>query len=146
MKHEKLKLTVPWGEIEEGAQEQIRAVLEIPSLKKLAIMPDVHQGYTLPIGGVALMDGVISPEFVGVDIGCGMCAMTTDIKYDISDADAVRREIEKRIPVGFNQRNKDLEYDNFECSIMDGSLLQKINAKVKNQLGTLGGGNHFLRS
>lgn len=144
MRHDKLRLTIPWNEIEEGAQEQIKSVLEIPSLKKLAIMPDVHQGYTLPIGGVALMDGVISPEFVGVDIGCGMCAMITDIEYDIRDPDIIRKEIESRIPVGFNQRNKDLKYDNFKCGLMGRALVQKINAKVKNQLGTLGGGNHFI--
>ena len=115
MKHEKLKLTIPWDEIEEGAQEQIKSVLKVPSLKKLAIMPDVHQGYTLPIGGVALLDGMICPEFVGVDIGCGMCAMVADIQYDIKNPDEIRDEIEKRIPVGFNQRNKDLEYDLFSC-------------------------------
>lgn len=144
MQNDKLKLTIPWNEIESGAQDQINVALELPFLKTLAIMPDVHQGYSLPIGGVALLDGMISPAFVGVDIGCGMCAMITDIEYGILDPNSVRADIEKRIPVGFNQRNENLEYANFKCQLMDRGLVQKINAKIKNQLGTLGGGNHFI--
>jgi len=62
--------TVPLEEIEQSAQQQIFDVLELDCLKKLAIMPDVHAGYDLPIGGVALLEGMISPSFVGYDIGC----------------------------------------------------------------------------
>ncbi len=67
---EKLKSLIPIHEIEQSAQTQIYANLELDFLKVLAIMPDVHMGYTLPIGGVALLDNVISPEYVGYDIGC----------------------------------------------------------------------------
>jgi tRNA-splicing ligase RtcB len=71
--HPKLRLTIPWESIELEAQNQIRRVLSVPELECLAIMPDVHPGYDLCIGGVALLRGLISPSFVGYDIGCGMC-------------------------------------------------------------------------
>ncbi|MCK5018715.1 MAG: RtcB family protein [Candidatus Peribacteraceae bacterium] len=67
---EKLATLIPMNEIEIGAQQQIYNALKLDFLIKLAVMPDVHQGYSLPIGGVALLDGVISPSYVGYDIGC----------------------------------------------------------------------------
>lgn len=143
---DKLALTIPWMDIERGAQKQIETVLELPFLKRLAIMPDVHQGYSLPIGGVALLDDVISPPYVGVDIGCGMCCVITDIPYtDIIGLEYdVKRLIESDIPVGFNSHKRAFEYPAFISPTMTKNQLGKIQSKIGKQLGTLGGGNHFI--
>ena len=66
---------------QQSAQQQIYATLELDFLEKLAIMPDCHTGYTLPIGGVAILNEVISPEYIGYDQGCGMCCIITNIPY-----------------------------------------------------------------
>ena len=68
-------------DIEEGALEQARNLANLPFIfKHIAIMPDAHQGYGMPIGGVMATLGVIVPNAVGVDIGCGMCAIRTSLK------------------------------------------------------------------
>jgi tRNA-splicing ligase RtcB len=142
----KLKTLIPMEMIELSAQEQIYKELARPFLKKLAIMPDVHMGYTLPIGGVALLNNVISPEYVGYDIGCGMCCVVTDI-----DAHWLLKGIEKTIfdkiyrdiPVGFNCGDKK-PYNAFVSASGDQNLNDKVNARLNIQLGTLGSGNHFI--
>lgn len=65
----RLALTIPQENIEMEAWKQIEDILTLDCLKRLAIMPDVHAGYDMPIGGVALLEGFISPSFVGYDIG-----------------------------------------------------------------------------
>lgn len=79
-KLDKLSTLIPLHDLEQSAQQQIYDALGLDFLIKLAVMPDCHTGYTLPIGGVALLDNVISPEYVGYDIGCGMCHITTRLK------------------------------------------------------------------
>ena len=64
-KIDKLSTLIPMHLIDQGAQEQIYDALNLDFLVKLAVMPDIHKGYLLPIGGVALLDGVISPNYVG---------------------------------------------------------------------------------
>ena len=76
---------LPFDKIEQSALEQIESVSRLPFVRTMAIMPDVHMGYTMPIGGVALMEGVISPACVGYDIGCGMIYYETSI--DVADVD-----------------------------------------------------------
>ena len=142
----KLALTIPWEEIESGAQSQIIAVLGLPFLKRLAIMPDVHQGYDLCIGGVALLDSVISPTFVGMDIGCGMRTSIFRVAQNW-EWDSRMRTMEKilrSIPVGFNSHKRSKPYRDFSTPSMSLSENQAVNAKLKKQLGTLGGGNHFI--
>lgn len=77
MIHPKLTSLIPWEQIDLTAQQQIITVLAMPNLIQLSIMPDVHAGYFLCIGGVALMQDVVVPAFVGFDIGCGMCHINT---------------------------------------------------------------------
>ena len=79
MKKEKLSTLIPLEELEYEAISQIDALLEHDFVKKVAIMPDCHTGYDLPIGAVAKLDGVISPSYVGMDVGCGMCYVDTKI-------------------------------------------------------------------
>ena len=114
-KLKKLSTLIPIHELEIDAQNQVYDALKLDFLIKLAIMPDCHTGYSLPIGGVALLDSVISPGYVGYDIGCGMCYVVTDFiaedffkrenrKYKIFE------EIYEKVPVGFTwwDENKDV--------------------------------------
>ena len=67
-------------DIEDGALEQAKNLANLPfAFKHVAIMPDSHQGYGMPIGGVLATKGVVIPNAVGVDIGCGMCAVKTSL-------------------------------------------------------------------
>ena len=74
---EKLFTLIPLDQLEQSCQQQIYDELERPFLLKMAVMPDAHTGYMLPIGGVALLDSVISPNYVGYDQGCGMTHYNT---------------------------------------------------------------------
>lgn len=148
---ERFETLIPIQEIESGALDQIKNCLEFKFLKKLAIMPDVHKGYTLPIGGVALLDGVISPDFVGYDIGCGMIFYDTQILIkDIFPDKASKQEaydkINEKIPVGFNIHDDSVHttYPNFKSTIKNKELDDRVGGKLHKSLGTLGGGNHFI--
>lgn len=130
-------------EIEKGAQEQAEHLAQLPfAFKHIALMPDCHQGYGMPIGGVLATKNVIVPNAVGVDIGCGVIALNTYIK-EVKDLKGVVEKIKATVPVGFKRQDKPLNF----------WLLQKIDylnicgAEYENalhQLGTLGGGNHFI--
>ncbi len=148
-KLEKLHSLVPIHLLEQGAQQQIYNALDLDFLIKLAVMPDCHKGYTLPIGGVALLDNVISPEYVGYDIGCGMCFILTRLKADKFFNNKKKKikffdEIYKRIPVGFNSGDKQHRYKRFKNASGDKDLANKVEDRIYIQLGTLGGGNHFI--
>ena len=146
---EKLHSLVPLHEIEEGAYKQIMNVLQLDFLKSLAIMPDVHAGYDLCIGGVALLDNHISPSFVGYDIGCGMTHINTKVKTEDvfcnkKEKETLFKRIYQHIPVGFNLRSKALDYKEFKSASGDKKLDERIQGKLCASLGTLGGGNHFI--
>jgi tRNA-splicing ligase RtcB len=113
-------------------------------------MPDAHFGYGMPIGGVMATEGVIVPNAVGVDIGCGMCAQRTSLT-DISSEKlkAIVAGIRKYIPLGFKHHKKrqdparmpkvGLGYQQNDLHV----LSREYNNALT-QLGTLGGGNHFI--
>jgi tRNA-splicing ligase RtcB len=110
-------------------------------------MPDSHQGYGMPIGGVLATNGVIIPNAVGVDIGCGMCALKTSLtEIDTSSLKKVMGHIRKKIPLGFNhhkERQSEKLMPSTENIIKDGIVVRQYEAALK-QIGTLGGGNHFI--
>lgn len=144
---------IPEHEIEPEALQQIYNWLNLSFLKKLAIMPDVHTGYSLPIGGVALLNGVISPVAVGYDIGCGM--ISVDLKTKVSeiiparkDQEKIYKDITNIIPLGFNifQSPKfKIGYFVPSISTKDSKRLkEEVDKKLGKSLGTLGGGNHFI--
>jgi tRNA-splicing ligase RtcB len=152
MIHPKLKLTVPWESIDPEAQRQIVRVLAMPELERLAIMPDVHAGYDLCIGGVALLRGVISPPFVGYDIGCGMCHVNTGAtlrELGLDSMDSRRKlfgRIREIIPAGLG-KIAGVGYDggfSFKSALGDAAFDKKVNYFVRTQFCTLGSGNHFL--
>jgi tRNA-splicing ligase RtcB len=150
MKDERLRLLIPMEKLEWGAQQQIYDALKLDFLKILAVMPDCHQGYSLPIGGVALLERVISPAYVGYDIGCGMCLIVLPVKMDEFGKDQndylgeIFREIYQKIPVGYNRRKEGLPYEEFKSSCGSKELDKSIAEKLYTQHGTLGSGNHFI--
>ena len=135
--------------MEDGALEQAKNLANLPfTYKWVSIMPDSHQGYGMPIGGVLATKDVVIPNAVGVDIGCGMCAVKTSLtEIDKETLKKIIGEIRKVVPVGFNKHNEE----------QDVERMSKTNINVKNfpvvfrefenalySLGTLGGGNHFI--
>jgi len=136
-----------WCEdLEVGAAEQAHYLAIHPSMfHHVALMPDCHQGYGMPIGGVIACRDVI-PNAVGVDIGCGMVAVDTGLLADACDTDLLKHimgEIRKVVPVGFAHQEKVQEWEGFD-DCPDIQILQTELPKAFCQLGTLGGGNHFI--
>jgi tRNA-splicing ligase RtcB len=146
--NEKLPIKMWLNDIEDGALEQAKNLANLPfSFKHIAIMPDAHQGYGMPIGGVCATKGVVSPNMVGVDIGCGMCAAKTSLtEIDIETLKKIMGEIRKAIPVGFN-KHKEKQSMDWENEIDDGDIPKICMREWQNaskSIGTLGGGNHFI--
>jgi len=147
---DKLHSLIPMEQIEPSALTQILDVLSLDCLKKLAIMPDVHTGYDLVIGGVALLDGHISPSFVGYDIGCGMVFISTGVRTSDLLPDKRARvglfqKIQNLIPSGFSSsKTKDHGFGRFVSPSGNKELISRVTDKVESQAGTLGGGNHFI--
>ena len=135
------------GNPEEGAVQQAVNISKHPWLVgNVCLMPDTHEGYGMPIGGVAALNEAICPNMVGVDIGCGMLAVKTNLK-DISK-DQVKKVMGKicdRIPVGFNHHKEPQINDIFNNDLWNKTTVCKEQFQsAQYQLGTLGGGNHFI--
>lgn len=113
-------------------------------------MPDVHYGKGATVGSVIVMKQAVSPAAVGVDIGCGMTAVKTNLKAkDLPDnLKAIRSEIEKNIPVGFNQHENLVKSKGIAELFTEfkelNAPVQPLLGKSLKQVGTLGGGNHFI--
>ena len=139
------------NEVEDLAMEQIANLASLPFLfHHLAIMPDVHAGMGMPIGGVlATVDAVI-PNAVGVDIGCGMCAVKTSWQVSNIDQNVLRKtimkEIREAIPVGFSHHGvaQDEQFMPTGYDISSLKIVSEEYESAKTQIGTLGGGNHFI--
>jgi tRNA-splicing ligase RtcB (3'-phosphate/5'-hydroxy nucleic acid ligase) len=146
--------------IEESCLEQAYHLSNLPFIHKwVSLMPDTHTGMGMPIGGVIATNGVIIPNAVGVDIGCGMGFIGTNIK--IADLKAINTpngsliqgiigDILRNIPVGFAKHKStqtsytlDKAINELDKYAHDPELLGEINAGYY-QIGTLGGGNHFI--
>lgn len=144
---EKQKLPIySWCENpEQGAIDQAINLSNLPfAYHHISLMPDCHQGYGMPIGGVLATKSVIVPNAVGVDIGCGMRAMRTNIQdIQIDDLKEIMGEIRKVIPVGFNHRREKSKWSGFDDA-PDIEIIQKELQSAMYQIGTLGGGNHFI--
>lgn len=132
--------------LEDRALEQFESAMNSEHTVKGALMPDAHTGYTLPIGAVIATDGFVFPSYVGYDIGCGMCAIKTTFKCDevINNSEQIMNQLYEDLPVGFSKHCKDQEFDSDPHDLTDaGYEIFKAKDALK-QLGTLGGGNHFL--
>ena len=110
-------------------------------------MPDVHQGYGMPIGGVLATKEVIIPNAVGVDIGCGMLALPTDLSDRDLKKDTIKKIfgfIRKSIPVGYNHHKKRQSNEYIPPLEYEMPVVTREHDKAHHQVGTLGGGNHFI--
>ena len=149
---ENLPIKLWLEDIEEGAMEQVKNLANLPfAFKHIAIMPDSHQGYGMPIGGVLATKGVVIPNAVGVDIGCGMCAVKTKLsEIETDKLKAILGVIRKEIPVGFGHhkeaQNEELmpQKEKEVFANPDFPIVQREYKKALKQIGTLGGGNHFI--
>lgn len=142
-----------WARIEEIESEALTQLKNIASLpwcySHVAVMPDVHLGKGATVGSVVAMRDAIAPAAVGVDIGCGMAAQLTSLTArDLPDSlAALRSAIEETIPVGFSAHDdgkltRDMAlFDEFGA--LDPRVRQ-LEGKARKQLGSLGGGNHFI--
>lgn len=149
---------------EDGAIAQATNLSRLPFvISHVALMPDAHQGYGMPIGGVLFADKAIVPNAIGVDIGCGVQLIETDISLipgteEIWSADVTRflNQVSRDIPTGNGPHGEHAAHNllNAEPFEDDGlyypdigdrdiRLISIIEGAIK-QLGTLGGGNHFL--
>ncbi|MBW4701296.1 MULTISPECIES: RtcB family protein [unclassified Micromonospora] len=149
--------TDPYG-IEPQAAQQLRNIGALPWVQGVAVMPDVHYGKGATVGSVIAMRQAVSPAAVGVDIGCGMSAVRTSLTAaDLPDNLApLRSAIEAVVPVGFAKRDDPVDprrvrgleqrgWDDFwgRFSTLDRKVAQ-LESRARHQLGTLGGGNHFI--
>jgi len=131
--------------LEEEALQQFSDAMKLDCVVKGALMPDAHAGYTLPIGAVVAVRGMVFPSFVGYDIGCGMCALPTSYHADSvrGNAKEVFEAIYKAIPVGFSHNAKDTEWAAGKDIPRSGKMQEIFDKNGLRQLGSLGGGNHF---
>lgn len=139
---------------EEGAIQQAKNISKHPWLVgNVCLMPDTHEGYGMPIGGVVALDKAVCPNMVGVDIGCGMLAVKTslteitqdELKNILGGSKENKGGIRANIPVGFNHHKKDQENEIFNDNRWTYlEVCEKEFNSAKRQLGTLGGGNHFI--
>ncbi len=137
--------------VEESAMRQIENLTTLPFLfHHLAIMPDVHAGMGMPIGGVLACKDAVIPNAVGVDIGCGMCAVKTNWKVSDIPTDVLRKQImrgiRKRIPLGMDHHKEaqDEKYLPTGHDIDKMEIVKRRQASITKEVGTLGGGNHFI--
>ncbi len=137
--------------VEESAMRQIENLTTLPFLfHHLAVMPDVHMGKGMPIGGVLACKNAVIPNAVGVDIGCGMCAVKTNWKVSEISAEVLRKKIMKgireRIPLGMSHHKEaqDEKYLPEGHDIDSLEIVKRRQNSIRYEVGTLGGGNHFI--
>lgn len=143
---------LPPDEIEPAALEQLRAASGHPDAAlRLAVMPDCHVGFGVTIGSVFPTVDAVVPNGVGVDIGCGMTAVPTGVALDTERMDkrfwrTWSGAVQRAIPTGFNVHETPQPLGDLDRELRAGPLRQLVAGRAATQLGTLGGGNHFLEA
>jgi tRNA-splicing ligase RtcB len=138
-----LPLKIWADDIESGAMEQAQHLTVLPfAAHHVALMPDCHQGYGMPIGGVLATDSVVIPNAVGVDIGCGMlAARTTLVGISLETLKVILGSVRKLVPVGFGHHATPRDLGEW---VPAGPITEREADRARMQVGTLGGGNHFI--
>jgi tRNA-splicing ligase RtcB (3'-phosphate/5'-hydroxy nucleic acid ligase) len=149
------------ADVEDAALQQLRNTTTLPWIHGLAVMPDVHYGKGATVGSVIAMRDAISPAAVGVDIGCGMTAVRTSLVADDlpDDLSRLRTAIERAIPVGFGVHREPVDVGTLRdlppdtatgwrelwsgFDDLDPAVAHR-RERATQQVGTLGGGNHFI--
>ncbi len=138
-----------WGSaIDESAVAQARNLANLPfAFDHIALLPDAHVGFGMPIGGVFAAEGQVVPHAVGLDIGCGVRAWPLGVTVEdlLPVRDSLLHDIRRSVPLGFDWHHESQE-DRTDLFVIvpDARPLAAEVEKAKRQLGTLGGGNHFI--
>lgn len=156
--NEKIITFLPPETIEKEAMVQIENISKMPFIfHHVAVMPDCHCGKGATVGTVIATQGAIIPAAVGVDIGCGMIAVKTNLKREqLADLHKIRSSIERSIPMSAGKFNNKItesaqkrigELEGVCCGDHDlrgRTYYDKFSKNWRESLGTLGGGNHFI--
>lgn len=133
-------------ELEEGALDQAKNLANLPfAFKHIPLMPDSHVGYGMPIGSILAAKNTVVPNAVGVDIGCGMCALRTGITNietpELKKALGIARQL---IPLGMNWHKEPQNESWMPERTQELPIVDTQYQKATHQVGSLGGGNHFI--
>lgn len=134
-------------QIEEGAKQQMFTAMRLPVAVEGALMPDAHQGYGLPIGGVLAVENAVIPYGVGVDIGCRMCLTM----YDLSPS-LLRETPDKfeKLLLAHSRFGLDTFDDPMDDPVLERKefrhikVVKDLKQRAYQQIGSSGGGNHFV--
>lgn len=155
----KVPVKIFTDDVDSGSLTQLGNLSQLPFIHShIAAMPDVHHGIGATVGSVIPTRGAIIPAAVGVDIGCGMNAVRLSLKaHDLPDnLYSIRTAIEQRVPTGFDEHERpsingstlnnmgkhlDVITDKHPGLV---KMLKNFHRQWGKQLGTLGGGNHFI--
>lgn len=152
-----IRVWAPIHELDSDVIRQLKALASLPWVAHhVAVMPDVHLGKGATVGSVVALRGAVSPAAVGVDIGCGMAAVKTSlVAGDLpDDLSRLRAAIERAVPLGRHHHRAPAWGESLELRARCRALLerfaalepavQRLGERASLQLGTLGGGNHFI--
>jgi tRNA-splicing ligase RtcB len=134
-------------DIEQGAIQQMDVAMRLPVTVEGALMPDAHQGYGLPIGGVLATENAVIPYGVGVDIGCRMCLTLYDLKPDFLEKNRSKLAdlLKENTAFGHEDTKKPMDDPIFERpEFRDIEILRGLKDKAARQIGSSGSGNHFV--
>jgi len=151
-------------DLEESCLEQALNLTELPFLHKwVVLLPDTHAGYGMPIGGVIAARGAIIPNAVGVDIGCGVAFFRTSVPARLlretrtkrgTLAEVITKAILHEVPVGFAHHQQPQESPYLTNLLATSEFMRELKQHPElarhcfpsafHQIGTLGGGNHFI--
>ncbi len=133
--------------IEQGALAQMETAMRLPIAKAGALMPDAHQGYGLPIGGVLATENAVIPYGVGVDIGCRMCMSVYDIPASaLNDRkEELKKMLIRNTQFGRAEFKKPQDHEILASPLFDEiAVLRDLKDRARRQIGSSGGGNHFV--
>lgn len=133
--------------IQQGAITQIETAMRLPVSVAGALMPDAHQGYGLPIGGVLATENAVIPYGVGMDIGCRMCLSIYDLGSSFlnHNRDKLKELLLENTRFGQDEFDKPFEDEVLERSeFKEIHVVKKLKYKASRQIGTSGSGNHFV--
>ncbi len=133
--------------IEEGAIAQMQTAMKLPVTVAGALMPDAHQGYGLPIGGVLATNNAVIPYGVGVDIGCRMCLTLYDLPVAQLDEkkDAFKKLLINNTQFGTAVFKRPKDHEIFQRpEFNDIKIVRELKDRAWKQIGSSGGGNHFV--
>ncbi len=147
-----IRIWLPAADIEPAAMEQLEQAARHPEVATaIAVMPDCHVGFGVTIGCVFPTRDAVVPNAVGVDIGCGICAIDTGIALD---REQMGRhfwrqwvgDVNRNVPAGFSVHKQPQDLGPLDRKLRATTLQPLMRQKAAVQLGTLGGGNHFLEA